>query len=58
MAHDAMRYAGVIMAETLISLLKQPDLLQKATAEFRKRVGKGYIAPIPEGVRPRSLTNL
>lgn len=58
MAHDAMRYAGVIMAETLTSLLKQPDLLQKATAEFRKRVGKGYIAPIPEGVRPRSLTNL
>ena len=48
----------VIMAETLISLLEQPDLLEKAKEEFRKRVGKGYIPPIPEGVRPRTLTEL
>ena len=53
-----MRYAGIVMGETLISLLEHPDLLAKAKEEFRERVGKGYVAPIPEGVRPRALTDL
>ena len=57
-AKEAMRYAGIVMGETLISLLEHPDLLAKAKEEFRERVGKGYVAPIPEGVRPRALTDL
>ena len=57
-AKEAMRYAGIVMGETLISLLEHPDLLTKAKEEFRGRVGKGYVAPIPEGVRPRALTDL
>ncbi len=57
-AKEAMRYAGIVMGETLISLLEHPDLLEKAKEEFRERVGKGYVAPIPEGVRPRALTDL
>ena len=57
-AKEAARYAGIIMGETLISLLEHPDLLEKAKEEFRGCVGKGYVAPIPEGVRPRALTDL
>ena len=58
-AKEAARYAGVIMAETLISLLKDPELLKKAQEEHRKNVGpQGYVPPIPEGVRPRALTDL
>ena len=53
-----MRYAGRIMGETLISLIEKPELLAEAKAEFKKRVGRGYIAPIPEGVKPRALTDL
>ncbi len=57
-AKAAMRYAGVIMGETLISLLENPALLEKAKEEFRDRVGKGYVAPIPVGVKPRALSDL
>ena len=35
------------------------DLLQKAKDEHRRRVGKeGYIAPIPQGVRPTPLEDI
>ena len=57
-AKEAMRYAGIIMGETLISLIEKPELLKKAKEEFRGRIGSGYVAPIPEGVRPRALTDL
>ncbi len=57
-AKDAMRYAGVIMGETLISLIEHPELLEKAKEEFHKRAGSGYAAPIPAGVKPRALTEL
>ena len=58
-AKEAARYAGVIMAETLISMIEHPDLLEKAKEEFRGSVGdKGYVPPIPAGVKPRALTDL
>ncbi len=58
-AKEAARYAGVIMAETLISMIEHPDLLEKAKEEFKNSVGeKGYVPPIPAGVKPRALTDL
>ena len=58
-AKDAARYAGVIMAETMISLIEHPELLEKAKQEHRENVGpKGYVPPIPAGVKPRALTEL
>ena len=35
------------------------ELLEKAKQEHRENVGpKGYVPPIPAGVKPRALTEL
>jgi len=50
-----MRYAAKVMAATAISLLEDPQLLQKAKEEHKQRVGDGYVPPIPQGIRPRAM---
>lgn len=54
-AHTAMLHAGKVIAATAIDLLEHPDLLEKAKAEHRDRVGAGYVCPIPKGVAPRAM---
>lgn len=54
-AHSGMLYAGKALAGTAIDLMTDPDLLEKAKAEHRSRVGDGYVCPIPAGVRPQAI---
>ncbi|MGG4492578.1 M20 family metallopeptidase [Brevibacillus reuszeri] len=53
MAHKGMLHAGKVMASTAIDMLKNPELIEKAKAELKQRLGKTtYVNPIPEGVMP------
>lgn len=55
-AHKGMLYAGKVMAGTVIDMLEDPELIEKAKEELRKRVGEeGYVAPIPKDVRPMAI---
>ena len=51
-----MAYASKVMAATAMELIEKPELIEKATAEWKERVGDGYVCPIPKGVVPRSIT--
>ena len=55
-AHKGMLYAARALAGTAIALIEQPDALERAREEHRKRVGKGYVCPIPKGVKPQPIT--
>lgn len=58
-AHKMTRYAAKVMAAGVVELMKDADLLAKAQAEFRDRVGpQGYIPPIPQGVVPKAIDSL
>ena len=54
-AHKGMLYAAQVMADAVIQLYENPDILRRAKEEFDGRVGDGYICPIPDGVKPRSI---
>lgn len=48
-----MMFAGQIMSDMTKRLLEDPELLEEAKADFKKRTGgKPYICPIPAGERP------
>ncbi len=52
-------YAAKILAAGAVEMMTNPDLLEQAKADHRKRVGpEGYQAPIPQGVRPISMDDL
>lgn len=58
-AHAMMRYASKVLAAEAIELLTNPQLLEEAQREHRRKVGPdGYEAPIPEGVRPVAIGSL
>ena len=53
MAHKGMLHAGKVMASTAVDMLKKPELIEKAKAELKQRLGNTtYVNPIPEGVMP------
>ena len=54
-AYKGMLYAGEIMAAAAIHLYENPDDIAEAKAEWKERVGDGYVCPIPKGVVPRSI---
>ena len=59
LAHRATRYAAKVMAASAVALMTDPETLQKAKDEHAKRVGpKGYEAPIPKDVKPRSMNSM
>ena len=59
LAHRATRYAAKVMAASAVALMTDPETLRKAKDEHAKRVGpKGYEAPIPKDVKPRSMDSL
>lgn len=56
-AQKGMLHAAQIMAETAGALLDAPDQIEAAKEEFKRRKnGKSYYCPIPEGVTPSKLT--
>jgi len=58
-AHRMTAYAAKVMAAGVVALLTEPELLEAAKAEHRRRVGpEGYEPPIPKDVKPRSMESL
>jgi aminobenzoyl-glutamate utilization protein B len=51
-AKKAMLYAGKAIAGTILRLMEDPSLLEKAKHEHASKVGNGYICPIPPEIQP------
>jgi aminobenzoyl-glutamate utilization protein B len=51
-AKKAMLYAAKAVAGTVMRLFDSPDLLLKARAEHKERIGEGYVCGIPAHVMP------
>ena len=52
-AKRAMLYASKAVAGTIIRLLEDPSLIEKAKAEHKAKVGEeGYVCPLPDYVQP------
>lgn len=51
-AHKGVITAGKVMAAATIDLLEQPELLEKAKAEFEKATAEGYTCPTPADAIP------
>ena len=50
-AHKGMLYAAKALAGAAVDLFTQPELLEKAKAEFQQAAAKGYTCPIePDAV--------
>jgi aminobenzoyl-glutamate utilization protein B len=55
-AHKGMVHAAKVMAATALDAIRDPELLRRAKAELRERVGgDGYVCPIPDEVVPPPL---
>ena len=50
--HKAAIHAGKVIAAAAIDLLTDPDLLQQAREEFKKRTAVGYTCPTPADAVP------
>ena len=58
-AHKMTRYAAKVLAASTVELMSSPELVARAQAEFRNRVGPaGYEAPIPKEVSPKPMDSL
>lgn len=58
-AYRMTAYAAKVMAAGVVELLTDPELLEAAKAEHRRRVGpEGYVPPIPADVKPVALNSL
>ena len=55
LAHRATIHAGKVLCAAAIDLIQQPELLEQAKAEFRKRTAGGYTCPIPADAVPAPL---
>lgn len=52
-AHKSSLFASKVMAATVIDLLTDPDLLEKAKEDWRKRMeGQAYKSPLPPDLKP------
>lgn len=58
-AYDVTAWVGKIMVGTAIQVLENPEILEKATAEFKELVGpNGYECGIPKDVKPQAINQL
>ncbi|MBX5042367.1 amidohydrolase [Rhizobium lentis] len=56
-AHKAMAHAAKALALTGLSLVKSPELMKAAKAEWMEKTGgKPYICPIPTDVMPGAMS--
>ena len=51
-AKRAMLYAGKAVAATLMRLAENPELIAKAKAEHKEKIGSGYVCGLPDGAKP------
>ena len=53
LGHKSLIFASKVMASTVIDLMTNPDLLNKAKEEFKRRLrGRKYTPPIPPEMKP------
>lgn len=58
LAHKGMLYAGKCLALAAMKLMEDPDRLREARAEYEEALqGQSYI-PIPDGVKPRPISQI
>ncbi|MEA4823140.1 MAG: amidohydrolase [Clostridiaceae bacterium] len=57
-AHKGMLYAAKVIAMTAMDLYEDETLLAHAKEELHKRTDGQYICPIPEGIKPRSISDV
>ena len=58
-AHKGVLYTGKVLGGTAIDLINNPEIIEAAKAEFKKRLGgETYQCPIPKGVNPRPIGQL
>jgi aminobenzoyl-glutamate utilization protein B len=51
--HKGMLYAGKVLGDAALQFMQQPELVQKAQAEFKAQIAQTpYVCPIPAGVKP------
>lgn len=55
LAYKGMICAGKVLAGTVIDLMTDPELLQRAREEFAKKSASGYVCPIEQGAVPIAL---
>lgn len=51
-AKKAMLYAGKAVAGTIMRLIDNPKLIEKAKEEHKEKTGTGYVCPIPADIHP------
>lgn len=51
-AKKAMLYAGKAVAETILRLMENPELIEKAKIEHKNKIGNGYRCGIPADMMP------
>lgn len=51
-AHKGMLFAAKSMALTLLEFLSDPQMLEQAKDELRRRTGGKYVCPLPDGLAP------
>jgi len=53
LGHKSLIFASKVMASTVIDLMTNPDLLNEAKEEFKRRLrGRKYTPPIPPEMKP------
>ncbi len=53
-AHEALLYAGKVVASTAMRLMEDPERLEKARAEFLEKTAGGYVCPLPGDLMPKN----
>lgn len=51
-AKKAMLYAGKAVSGTIMRLIDNPSLIEKAQAEHKEKVGNGYVCGLPMNMKP------
>ena len=51
-AKKSMLYAGKAVAGTLIRLFENPEIIEKAKAEHKEKIGDGYVCGLPDDLKP------
>ncbi len=56
-AKKTMLYAGKAVAATIMRLLDNPSLIEKAKEEHKQKIGAGYVCGTPDSVKPQIQPN-
>ena len=51
-AKKSALYAGKAVAATIMRLIEAPELIAKAQAEHKEKIGEGYVCPLPDDLKP------